>query len=177
MPKGQPTTSGLAEESSTLEPLPATNATNTQWQRELQRRTQAEIVAGSGTRDPHLLREAYEAFLAAIDTAAPVDLESADSSEDKPQARMGKGVEDTPKSTTHSTGNPSSAPAPSAVSTGLTAHSENIRWVDRVLRKTRVLDLEPAYAGAIVNVPSLDNTTGLVKWPSTTLTHARRARE
>ena len=126
------------------------------WRRELQRRVQAELIARSGTRDAGLLQTAYEAFLSAIDTAAPVDVESADSSEDKPQARTMKGVEDTPKSTTHNTGNSPSVPASSAVSTGLTAHSENIRWADRVLRKTRVLDLEPAYAGAIVNVPSLE---------------------
>ena len=32
---------------------------------------QAEIVAGSGTRDARRLQAAYEAFLAAIETAAP----------------------------------------------------------------------------------------------------------
>ncbi|TBU64682.1 hypothetical protein BD310DRAFT_865859 [Dichomitus squalens] len=85
------------------------------WQQELQRRTQAELVAGSGTRNARLLQKAYEGFLGAIETATP-----AIPTGDQDNATVG-------------------------------VRSENLHWVDRILRKTRVLDLVPAYTGAIVH--------------------------
>ena len=113
-----------------------------QWQFELQRRIQAEIVAGSGTRDACRLQAAYEAFLAAIDTAAPATSPSEIDVESK--GADGK-----------ATGKDSHGDA--AAITLDAARSENIRWVDRVLRKTKALDLVPAYTGAIVDIPSLED--------------------
>ncbi|KAI1797532.1 hypothetical protein LXA43DRAFT_968801 [Ganoderma leucocontextum] len=111
-----------------------------QWQFELQRRVQAEIVAASGTRDARRLQAAYEAFLAAIDTAAPATSPSEIDVECKGAdgKSAGKNSHD------------------DAATTLDTARSENIHWVDRVLRKTKVLDLVPAYTGAIVDIPSLE---------------------
>ncbi|TFK93045.1 hypothetical protein K466DRAFT_479472 [Polyporus arcularius HHB13444] len=108
-----------------------------QWRPELQRRVRAELIASSGTRDADLLQAAYEAFLSAIDTAIPVPMDGA-VRELQEEAAAGKEDRDSPST-------------PAALS-----RSENIRWVDRVLRKTRLLDVLPVYTGAIVNIPSLE---------------------
>lgn len=103
---------------------------------------QAEIVAGSGTRDARRLQAAYEAFLAAIETAAPATSSSEIGVE-------GKGADGKATGRCDSHGD--------AAATLDAARSENIHWVDRVLRKTKVLDLVPAYTGAIVDIPSLED--------------------
>ncbi|EJF58412.1 hypothetical protein DICSQDRAFT_128849 [Dichomitus squalens LYAD-421 SS1] len=103
------------------------------WQQELQRRTQAELVAASGTRNARLLQKAYEGFLGAIETATPA-IPTGDQVEEK---------------------QPESKPADKDNAT-VGVRSENLHWVDRILRKTRVLDLVPAYTGAIVDIPSLE---------------------
>ncbi|RPD81629.1 hypothetical protein L226DRAFT_3085 [Lentinus tigrinus ALCF2SS1-7] len=151
-PKGRiaaPSPSGIQATNSESD---ATHEQDVEWRPELQRRVQAELIANSGTRDAELLQAAYEAFLSAIDTAVPVD-DGANSSDDKTRG----GKED-----------------PTSSSSEL-SHSENIRWVDRVLRKTRILDLTPAYKGAIVNIPSLEqlNADGSVAPSSKDLENAR----
>ncbi|KAI0724184.1 hypothetical protein C8T65DRAFT_824509 [Cerioporus squamosus] len=128
-PKGRIAAPSLSGTLGTYEPKQ-----EVQWRPELQRRFQAELIASSGrAHDVELLQAAYEAFLSAIDTAAPVD--GADSGL-REEASAGK--EDGPSTTA-----------------GLMSRSENIRWVDRVLRKTRFLEVIPVYTGAIVNISSL----------------------
>ncbi|KAI0761203.1 hypothetical protein BD413DRAFT_486453 [Trametes elegans] len=95
------------------------------WRLELQRRTEAEIIAASGDGDAALLHRAFSTFLAAVDTALPVT----DLNIDAP----GPDGTDSPVG---------SAPDPSP--------SENLRWLERVLRQTRVLDrpVQPPLTGA-----------------------------
>ena len=99
-------------------------------------------MAGSGTRDARRLQAAYEAFLAAIETAAPATSSSEIGVE-------GKGADGKATGRCDSHGD--------AAATLDAARSEHIHWVDRVLRKTKVLDLVPAYTGAIVDIPSLED--------------------
>nr|VWP02542.1 Putative transcriptional repressor [Ganoderma boninense] len=146
VPKGQRTVFTNAEIEGAQMPQDSASSTvdesQLQWRSELQRRIQAEIVAGSGTRDARRLQAAYEAFLSAIETAAPATSLS----------ELDTGLES--KSADGKATGRSDAAAPLDSDA---ARSENIHWVDRILRKTKLLDLVPAYTGAIVDIPSLED--------------------
>ncbi|KAI0358993.1 hypothetical protein OH77DRAFT_1587289 [Trametes cingulata] len=89
------------------ERTPHPSAGSSSWRWEVQRRTEAEaIAAAAGECDAETLYEAFETFLAALDTALPVK------------------QEDT-----------------KAESRELSSRSENLRWLDRVLRRTKVLNV------------------------------------
>ncbi|KAI0757363.1 hypothetical protein C8Q80DRAFT_1133267 [Daedaleopsis nitida] len=120
------------------------------WRTELQRRTQAELIAASGTRDVALLEAAYETFLSAIATAIPVGHNEA-------EAEKKDG----------------------GVSEGAPSHSENLRWLDRILRETRVLDIVPEYTDGLAKPESTNTNTaasnpflGIGPSDSTILSHA-----
>ncbi|KAI9059663.1 hypothetical protein FKP32DRAFT_1657569 [Trametes sanguinea] len=83
----------------------ADTTTSSPWRSELLRRMEAEAIAASSEGDQEQLQRAFETFVAAVETAAPVR-------EDEIGAD-GKTV---------------------------LSRSENLRWLDRVLRRTRVLD-------------------------------------
>ncbi|PIL30925.1 hypothetical protein GSI_07094 [Ganoderma sinense ZZ0214-1] len=149
VPKGQPIPSDAEIEGS---PVPQDSSGSTDdesqlpWRSELQRRVQAEIVAGSGTRDARRLQAAYEAFLTAIETAAPAMSPSELGVESKGADGKATGSGDSQGDATTTVDSDASV-----------ARSENIHWVDRILRKTKLLDLVPAYTGAIVDIPSLED--------------------
>ncbi|KAL7285800.1 hypothetical protein ACG7TL_000909 [Trametes sanguinea] len=110
--------------------------TSSSWLSELLRRMQAEAIAASSERDPGQLRSAFETFVAAIETAAPVreDEISAD----------GKTV---------------------------LSRSENLHWLDRVLRRTRVLNqLNQSITLVGADGDANGNTTNI---SSATRSHAR----
>ncbi|KAH9927518.1 uncharacterized protein BXZ73DRAFT_48780 [Epithele typhae] len=103
---------------------PYLRAPHIPWKTELQRRTQAELIAASGTTDAAVLQLVYEAFVAAIETASPATA---------PTENL-----------------PSTAPRQGQHPPGLAAgdrlpRSENLRWLDRIVRKTRILDVAPIW--------------------------------
>ncbi|KAI0639024.1 hypothetical protein C8Q77DRAFT_1152037 [Trametes polyzona] len=136
------------------------------WRYELQRRIEAEAIASSGEKaDAGALVRAFEAFLAAVDTALPVT--------------DGEGEGDAPHADKTTDAETESEPGrDEEAKTTSAPRSENLRWLDRVLRRTKVLNLpippsmpeaEPS-SGATTTAGSLSSPSSVpVSSPSPTI--------
>ena len=110
------------------------------WRAELQRRTQAELIAASGTNDAVTLQAAYEAFIVAIDTAAPA---TPHADENVPRPAPGPSADPGVRPSQSEQELEEEEDPKDAGDADRPPRSENLRWLDRVLRKTRVLDTVP----------------------------------